>query len=74
MTKLTQFFGACVLAITLFSVAVAGDIPTPPVAPPSPVDCTTNCTDTAQNQAPDSSDDIVTAVDLLAVWLVASIQ
>jgi hypothetical protein len=74
MTKLTQFFGTCVLTMTLFSVAVAGDIPTPPVAPPPPAECTANCPGTVQHQASDSSDDIVTAVDLLAVWLVASIQ
>jgi hypothetical protein len=76
MTKLNRFFGTCALVVSLFSVALAGDTPTPPVAPPSPAESTSNCpgTDASALQQPDLSDDIVTAVDLLATWIVASIQ
>jgi hypothetical protein len=75
MTKLTQFFGTCALVVSLSSVGLAGDILTPPVAPPPPAECTSNCPETnvPTLQQPDSSDDIVTAVNL-AAWLVASIQ
>jgi hypothetical protein len=76
MTKLIRFFGACALVVSLFSFALAGDTPTPPVPPPPPAGCASDYlgTDASAIQQPDLSDDIVTAVDLLATWIVASIQ
>jgi len=78
MTKLTRFFGTCVLAVCLSGVALAGDVMTPPVAPPPPSQLSSNCPGTEapalQQSGQDLSGDLVTAMDTLATWLVASIQ
>jgi hypothetical protein len=78
MTKLTRFFGTCVLVVSLSGVALAGDVMTPPVAPPPPFGSSSNCPGTEapalQQPGQDLSGDLVTAMDTLASWLVASIQ
>ena len=75
MTKVIRFFGTCVLVASLFSIAVAGDVPTPPVAPPPSADCYIDCPETEASALPqpESGGDIVTATDV-ATWLVALIQ
>ena len=76
MTKLTRFFGTCVLVVSLFTVALAGDILTPPAAPPAPpAEFTVDCSSVeASTPAQDSSIDIVTeATTMLATWLEAAI-
>lgn len=77
MTKLTRFFGTCVLVVSLFGVALAGDILTPPVAPPPPAECSSDCPATEAaapaQPAPDSSVYVAEAAEMFAEWLVASI-
>jgi hypothetical protein len=69
MTKLTRFFGTCLLVVSLFSVALGGDTLTPPVAPPPPAECVSDCPGTEasapQQSGSDLGGDIVTAVDML---------
>jgi hypothetical protein len=76
MTKLSRFFGTCVLVISLSGAALAGDVMTPPAPPPSQL--SSNCPGTEapalQQPGQDLSGDLVTAIDTLASWLVASIQ
>ena len=77
MTKLTRFFGTCILVVSLCGVALAGDVMSPPVAPPPPVECSSDCPGTGAaapaQSAPDSSVDVAGAAEMLANWLVASI-
>jgi hypothetical protein len=75
MTKLTQFFGTCVLVASLSGVALAGETMGPPLPPPPSTEFTSDCPETKAIALPqrDSSSDIVTAMDL-AAWLVVSIQ
>jgi hypothetical protein len=78
MTKLIQFFGTCVLVVSLVGVALAGDTLTPPVPPPPPSQLSSNGPGTEapalQQPGQDLSGDLGTAVDMLAAWLEASIQ
>src|SRR6267154_1644591 len=43
MTKLTRFFGTCVLVVSLSGVALAGDVLTPPAPPPPPAQLSSSC-------------------------------
>jgi hypothetical protein len=78
MTKLTRFFGTSILVVSLSGVALAGDVMTPPVAPPPPSQLSSNGPGTEvpalQQPGQDLSGDLVTAMDTLATWLVATIQ
>jgi len=78
MTKLRQFFGTCLLVASLSGVAAAGETqgPPAPIPPPSGT-CVTEYpgNDTSAPALPaEALVDIVTAADVLAVWLVATIQ
>ena len=82
MTKLTRFFGTCLLVVSLSAVALAdGDGgatqgPPAPVPPPS-AECVAEYSGTEASApaqpAQDSSVDILMAGDMLANWLVMSI-
>ncbi len=78
MTKLTRFVGTCVLVVSLSGVALAGDIMTPPAPPPPPSQLSSCCPGTAasalQQPGQDLSGDLLTAMDKLASWFVATIQ
>jgi hypothetical protein len=77
MTKLTRFFGTCVLVVSLSGAALAGDTMTPPAPPPPPLQISSNGGTEApalQQPGQDLNGDLVTALDTLASWLVASIQ
>jgi hypothetical protein len=78
MTKLTRFFGTCILVASLSGLAFAGDVLTPPVPPPPPSGSSSNWPETEapalQQSGHDLSGDLVTAMDTLVSWLVASIQ
>ena len=78
MTKLTRFFGTCVLVVSLSGVALAGDIMTPPAPPPPPSQLSSSCPGTEapalQQPGQDLSGDLLTAMDTLASWFVATIQ
>ena len=77
MTKLTRFFGACLLIGSISAVALAdgngGETQGPPAPPPPPAaqsvaDSAIDSTQTAQN----SVLDVATAeADLLEAWLVS---
>ena len=79
MTKLRLFFGACLLVASLSGVAAAGETQGPPApAPPPSGNCVTeypgNDASAPAQPAQDWSVDVVTAADVLAAWLVATIQ
>ena len=77
MTKMTRFFGTWLLVVSLFGVALAGDVMTPPAPPPPPSQLSLNVpgTEAPALQLPgqDLSGDLATAMNTLASWLVASI-
>ena len=78
MTRLTRFFGTCVLVVSLSGVALAGDIMTPPAPPPPPSQLSSDGPGTEapalQQPGQDLNGDLVTAMNTLASWLMASIQ
>ena len=78
MTKLTRFVGTCVLVVSLSGVALAGDVMTPPAPPPPPSQLSSDGPGTEAPALPqpgqDLSGDLVTAMNTLASWLMASIQ
>jgi hypothetical protein len=77
MSKLTRFFGTCLLIASISSVAFAdgGDTQGPPAPPPPPRQCVVDSTDldASTHLAQESSVDVATAVDLLANWLALAI-
>ena len=78
MTKLNRFFGICILVVSLSGVALAGDVLTPPAPSPPPAQLSSSCSETEAPALPqpgqDLSGDLLTAMDTLASWFVATIQ
>jgi hypothetical protein len=77
MSKLTRFFGTCVLVVSLSGIAFAGDTLTPPVPPPPPAECTSESTGT-EATAPaltvlDFSTDMTGFAQMFVSWLGAPI-
>ena len=80
MTKLTRFFGACLLVVSLSAVALADGEPGatqgPPAPPPPPAaQCVTEGAEVADSTQPvqEAWVDVETAADMFANWLVMSI-
>ncbi|MDX6497050.1 MAG: hypothetical protein QOG23_310 [Blastocatellia bacterium] len=76
MSKLTRFFGTCLLTASISAVAFAdgGSVQGPPAPPPPTGQCVADSTDLdASTQPQESSVDVATAVDMLANWLALAI-
>ncbi len=80
MSKLTRFFGVCLLIVSLSAVALAtgegGVTQAPPApVPPPPTECVNEATDALAPTQPgqDFSVDFGGAAETLANWLIASI-
>jgi hypothetical protein len=77
MSKLTRFFGTCLLIASISAVAFAdgGSVQGPPVPPPPTGQCVADSTDLDASTQPtqESSVDVATAVDMLANWLALAI-
>ncbi len=78
MSKLTRFFGTCLLVASISAVAFAdGSITQGPPAPPPPPpgQCVADSTemDASTQPAQESWVHVVTAVDMLANWLALAI-
>lgn len=77
MTKVIQFFAACLLVVSLAVVTLAGGGETqgPGLAPPQPptTECTTACTgNEGFCLVPDPSVDACDVANALVTWLVQS--
>ncbi len=76
MSKLTRFFGTCLLIASISAVAFAdgGDTQGPPAPAPPPRLCVADSTDVdASTQPAPDSVDFAPAVDMLANWLALAI-
>lgn len=76
MSKLTRFFGTCMLitSISAATFADGGATQAPPVPPP-PGQCVADSTevDTSNQTTQESSVEVETAVNMLADWLALAI-
>lgn len=77
MKRLRGLVAISTLMVSLSALALAGETLTPPAAPPSSAESTTDCSGTAASTpaqpAEDSSVDIATEVAIFATWLALSI-
>lgn len=77
MSKLTRFFGTCLLIASISATVFAdgGQTQGPPAPPPPPGQCVADSTnlDASTPLAQESSVDVTTAADMLANWLALAI-
>lgn len=73
MSKLTQFFGACLLVVSLSAVTLGGEMQTPPAPIPAPsVEFVTDSTEVTNSVQPNQESWVEVAAETFATWLVAS--
>jgi len=79
MSKLTRFFGACLLVVSLSAVTLAdgegGSLQTPPAPiPPPSVEFVIDSNEVTNSCEPNQESWVDFAAETFATWLVASMQ